>query len=91
MIPPLTNYGPDPVAVVAALLSAMPVGDVGLVFGKKTDGTVVDHRDPDVWVVSYRPTGGWGSSRTRHYRSPRDAARAVIEGYHNKYAEEEER
>ena len=60
MIPPLTNYGPDPVAVVAALLSAMPVGDVGLVFGKKTDGTVVDHRDPDVWVVSYRPTGGWG-------------------------------
>jgi hypothetical protein len=81
-------YGPDAIELVAGLLSAMPVGPDGITFGKKADGTIADHRNPDTWVISFRPVGG-DKSRTRHYRSARDAARAVLDGKHNQYAEEE--
>jgi hypothetical protein len=73
----------DEVKRVAAMLAAMDVDPLGIEFsGDRANGIVIDHRFPDSWLVSFRPTGP-GREGTRYYRNPVDAARAVVAAEHN--------
>jgi hypothetical protein len=67
---------------VAHLLVAIPVGEPGLKFdGGLSNGTVVNHRKPQTWTVSFRRNPG--QTDLGHYRNPHAAARAIIEQVHN--------
>jgi hypothetical protein len=68
---------------VAAMLAVMDVDPSGIEYkGDRASGTVIDHRFPDSWLVSFRPTGP-DRAGTRYYRNPVDAAVAVVTGQHN--------
>lgn len=68
--------------MLAAFITAMPVGDQGAKFkGHLHTGVVVNHRRQGVWTVSFRPSPA--GQNARHYGNPRAAARAVIEHNHN--------
>ena len=67
---------------IAHLLVAIPVGEPGLKFdGDLSNGTVVNHRKPQTWTVSFRRNPG--QTDLGHYRNPHAAARAIIEQVHN--------
>ena len=66
---------------VAALIQMLPVGEEGMQFdGAHATGTIVNHRYPQVWSVSFRPSPG-GSGK-RDYHTVTEAARTVITGTH---------
>ena len=70
---------------LAHLILALPESpNEGIWFDESghSNGTVVNNR-PTVpgWTVSFRD--GSGKSDRRHYRDPRDVARAVIDRKHN--------
>jgi hypothetical protein len=73
----------DEVKRVAAMLAAMEVDPLGIEYtGDRANGTVIDHRFADSWLVSFRPTGP-DRAGTRYYRNPVDSAEAVVAGQHN--------
>src|SRR5215472_3662859 len=81
--------GTDPTNAIAVLLLGLtltPPGDSGHFDPQGPKSTAV-WRLPDGtgWGVSFRPTGG-NDSRTRYYRNPLDAARAIVERRHNEHS-----
>jgi hypothetical protein len=86
--------GADATGSVTAILLSLPViaatpprSRHGVKFDRDGDRfTVATRRELSVWLVSFRPVDG-DPGRTRLYRSPVDAARAVIDGRHNEQAQ----
>jgi hypothetical protein len=70
---------------LAHLILALPESHNEGIWFDETDhrcGTVVNNRPTTPgWTVSFRDGSGEGD--LRHYRDPRDAARAVIDRKHN--------
>jgi hypothetical protein len=74
--------GMDETKRLAATLAVMDLTTEGIDYrGDRASGIVIDHRHPDSWLVSFRPTGP-DRDGSRYYRNPVDAARAAVDGRH---------
>jgi hypothetical protein len=88
--------GADATDNVAAILLSLPVvgsksARNGVKFDRDGDTfTVAWRREPSLWIVSFRPVGD-DYNRVRKYRSPVDAAHAVIDRRHNEHGTPEYR
>ena len=88
--------GGDATASVTAILLSLssqprPHSSKSSRYGVKFDRdgdtfTVAWRREPSVWLVSFRPVNGH-LDRTRQYRSPVDAAQAIIGRKHTVHSE----
>lgn len=88
--------GADATDNVAAILLSLPVvgsksARNGVKFDREGDKfTVAWRREQGLWVVSFRPVSG-DLNKVQWYRSPVDAAHAIIEKKHNDYGTPEYR
>jgi hypothetical protein len=72
------------------IVTTMPVGGKGFKFsGPKPHhtadlhhGTVLNHRHPGEWTVSFRPNGG-DPGRVRTYTDPDTVVQVIIDREHN--------
>lgn len=80
--------GVDPTDAIARLLLSLPAAPPGNSIKFDKDGAAytlawrLESRGG--WGVSFRPAGD-DAGRTRYYRNPLDAARAVIKREHNEH------
>jgi len=88
--------GADATDNVAAILLSLPVvGSKSARNGVKFDRvgdtfTVAWRREQGIWLVSFRPVSG-DLDKVRQYRSPVDAAHAIIDHRHNEHGTPEYR
>jgi hypothetical protein len=72
--------GCDGIAMVSAMLMAMPTPKHGIKFDRDGDRyTAVDRVKEYTWKVSFRPVGD-DPTRTSYYYNPIDAAQAIVAG-----------